>query len=82
MTTEEFKALKPLEGRRVRIVFTDGHEVIARLFDVTTDMDDSQHLIYEQVEWSSHQHADNSKGAFYASGEELLRVSLLEDADA
>ncbi len=72
MTLEEFKALKSLEGHRVRITFTDGQIVIATLFDVTVDIDDSQHLIYEKVEWSALPHKNIGNGAFYASGEELL----------
>ena len=76
MTLDEFRALKQMEGRRVRIVFTDGQQIIGRLFDVTTNFDESQHLIYDQVEWSALPHVDNSKGAFYASGEELARVTL------
>jgi hypothetical protein len=82
MTLEEFKALKPLEGRRVRISFSDGQEVVARLFDITTDMDDSQHLIYEAVEWSALPHAPNDKGSFYSAGEEVLSVIPTGGPDA
>jgi small nuclear ribonucleoprotein (snRNP)-like protein len=35
MTLEEFKALKRLEDRRVRMNFIDGQEVIATLISVT-----------------------------------------------
>jgi hypothetical protein len=76
MTLEEFKALKDFKGRRVRITFTDGQEVLATLFDVTADMDDSRHLIYEKVEWSALPHIDRGKGAYYSAGEELVSCSL------
>jgi small nuclear ribonucleoprotein (snRNP)-like protein len=45
MTLKEFKALKRLENRRVYMIFSDGQEVIATLFSITTDLDESRHLI-------------------------------------
>jgi small nuclear ribonucleoprotein (snRNP)-like protein len=50
MTLEEFKALKDFEDRRVRMLFTDGQEVVATLISITTDLDESRHLIYDRVE--------------------------------
>jgi hypothetical protein len=64
MTLKEFKALKRLENRRVYMIFSDGQEVIATLFSITTDLDESRHLIYDQVEWSALPHADAGAGAF------------------
>lgn len=81
MTLEEFKALKLLEDRRVRLVFTDGQEVIATLISVTTDFDESQHLIYDNVEWSTKPHISH-EGAYYAPGEYVVSCVLLENADA
>jgi hypothetical protein len=78
MTLEEFKALKLLEGRRVRIAFADGQEVIATLFDVTTDLDESQHLIYKNVEWSAQPHFSHD-GSYYSPGEYVLSCVLSED---
>ena len=49
MTLGDFKALKGLEDRRVRMIFTDGQEVVATLVSVTTDLDESRHLIYDRV---------------------------------
>jgi len=82
MTLEEFKALKSLEGHRVRISFTNGQEVVARLFDITTDMDDSQHLIYEAVEWSALPHMPNGRHSFYSAGGEVLSVISAGEPDA
>jgi hypothetical protein len=76
MTLEEFKALKVCEDRRVRMIFTDGQEVIATLVSVTTDLDESRHLIYDRVEWSALPHVDRGTEAYYSRGEELLSCSL------
>ncbi|HXS76763.1 MAG TPA: hypothetical protein VN753_11345 [Terracidiphilus sp.] len=76
MTLHEFKALKSLEDRRVRMMFIDGQEVIATLVSVTTDLDESRHLIYERVEWTALPHADAGAEAYYASGEELVSCTL------
>jgi hypothetical protein len=72
MTVEEFKSLKGLENRRVRMIFSDGQEVIATLLSITADFDESRHLIYDKVEWSALPHADVGAGAYYSSGEELV----------
>lgn len=77
MTLAEFKALKTLETQRVRILFTDGQEVIARLFSVTTDLDESQHLIYDRVEWSALPHPCFAS-APHALGETLICCSVLD----
>jgi hypothetical protein len=74
VTLEEFKALKGMEDRRVRLIFTDGQEVIARLFSISTDLDESRHLIYDKVEWSALPH-DVGGGTYYSSGEELVSCS-------
>ncbi len=76
MTLDDFKALKGLEGRRVRITFVDGQEIVATLVSVTTDLDDSRHLIYDRVEWSALPHADRGEAAYYSPGEEVLSCSL------
>jgi len=76
MTLDEFKALKGLEDRRVRMAFSDGQEVIAELVSVTTDLDESRHLIYDKVEWSALPHSDCGAGAYYSRGEELVSCSL------
>jgi hypothetical protein len=79
MTLKGFEALKGLQGRRVHMVFADGQDVIATLHSVTTDMDESQYLIYEKVEWSALPHLDKGAGAYYYSpGEELVRCSEVQ----
>ncbi len=82
MTTAEFRALKVLEGNRVRITFTDAQEVLATLIDVSVDQDGSQHLLYDDVLWSALPHVDAGRGAFYAGGSELVGVSGAEEPDA
>jgi len=76
MTVEEFKALKALVDCRVRMVFTDGQEVIATLTHITTDLDESRHLIYDRVEWSALPHLNREGGAYYSPGEDLVSCSL------
>ena len=78
MTLAEFKALKELENRRVRMIFTDGQEVIARLFSITIDMDESQYLIYDNLEWSALPQADMGDRACYVPGEELVSCSVYD----
>jgi hypothetical protein len=72
MTLEEFRALRKLKDRRVRMAFTDGQEVIAMLSSVTTDIDESRHLIYKTVEWSLLPHSDGGAGVYYSPGEQLV----------
>ena len=84
-TVEQFEELRELEGRRVRMRFEDGHEVIARLVSVTVDIEGGRHLIYNRVEWSSdadsYQASDNTD--FYAEGETLATIDWMrEPADA
>ena len=50
LAAEEFMALRALENQRVLLTFRDGQSFIARLLTVTSDLDRSQHLIYDQVE--------------------------------
>ena len=72
MTLEEFKALRELQDHRVRMTFADGQQIIATLHSVTTDFDESRHLIYDKVEWSLLPHAQDSSAAYYEKGEELI----------
>jgi hypothetical protein len=76
MTKEEFRGLKSLEDRRVHMTFTDGQQVIATLITVQTDMDESQHLIYDRVEWDSSPGNRIDATTFYAPGESLVSCSL------
>ena len=76
MTLDEFKVLKSLEDRRVRMIFIDGQQVMATLVSVTTDLDGSRHLVYDNVEWSALPHADRGAASYYARGEELVSCSL------
>jgi len=79
MTLEEFKALKAYEGHLVRMTFIDGQEVIATLSSVSTDLDDSRHLIYERVEWSALPHARRDSEAYNSPGEGLVSCWLARE---
>ncbi len=76
MTADEFKALHALQDRRVRMIFTDGQEIIATLNSVTTDFDGSQHLTYGKVESSTGQDVDE-ESTYYSPGEDLVSCSEL-----
>ncbi len=75
MSPAEAKALQHLSSRRVRIAFTDGQEVLATLIDLSTDLDGSHHLLYDHVTWSKLPHNSIGQGAFYAGGDEILRIT-------
>ena len=68
LAADEFMALRALENQRVLLTFRDGQSFIARLLSVTSDLDRSQHLIYDQVEGVSALEGITC----YAAGEELL----------
>ena len=53
MNIEEFQALRALQDRRVRLSFSNGQVLVATLFSVSTDFDESRHLVYDKVEWSA-----------------------------
>ena len=76
MTLEEFKALKSLEDHRVRMIFNDGQQLVARLISATVDMDESRHVIYDSVEVTAVPHANAGDGVYYSSGEELASCAL------
>ena len=71
---DEFMALRALENQRVLLTFRDGQSFIARLLSVTSDLDQSQHLVYDQVEGVSALEGI----AWYAKGEELLSCKGVE----
>ena len=48
-----FEAARGLEGKRVRMHFDDGHQAVATLRGAYQDPDGSEHLTYDEVEWSS-----------------------------
>ncbi len=67
-------ALNALEDQRVQLTFRDGQSFVARLLSVTSDFDQSQHLVYDQVEGIS-----GLEGiTCYAAGEELLSCEGVE----
>ena len=74
LTADEFMALRALENQRVLLTFRDGQSFIARLLSVTSDLDGSQHLVYDQVEGVSALEGF----ACYAAGEELLSCEVEE----
>ena len=68
LAEDELMALRVLENQRVLLTFRDGQSFVARLLSVTSDLDRSQHLVYDQVEGVT-----AFEGiACYAAGEELL----------
>jgi hypothetical protein len=77
MTLNEFKDLKRFEDQRVRMTFADSEEIIATLSSITTDFDESRHLVYEKVEQSTvaRPHV-NAAGGYYSPGEELISCVL------
>ena len=82
MTLEEFRALRSLQDHRVHMIFADGQEVIATLLSVTTDMDESRHLIYDKVEWSAIPHLNGLTGPWYLVGEDLVICSAYRSDEA
>ncbi|MBB5315440.1 hypothetical protein HDF09_000090 [Edaphobacter lichenicola] len=73
MTLNEFKNLKKFEDQRVRMTFADGAEIIATLLSITTDSDESRHLVYREVEQSTVPHVPHENlGGYYSPGEQLL----------
>ncbi len=74
LAADEFMALRALENQRVLLTFRDGQSFIARLLSVTSDLDRSQHLVYDQVEGVSALEGI----ACYAAGEELLSCEGVE----
>jgi hypothetical protein len=75
-TVEQFEELRKLEGKRVRMRFDDGHEVIAYLVSATVDVEGGRHLIYNRVAWSSDPDTYQASGNtdFYAEGETLVAI--------
>ena len=73
MTLEAFRLLRGLEDRRVRMTFSDGQVVVATLVSATVDLDESCHVVYENVGSSiPHPYSERSDHTWYASGESLL----------
>jgi hypothetical protein len=72
----DFSVLRGLEDRRVRMRFDDGIEIIARLLSATEDLDGSQHLIYDRVEWSNdpRELATAKDSTAYAEAESLVAI--------
>ena len=68
MSAEEFMALRASEGQRVQLTFHDGQSFVARLLSVTSDLNGSRHLVYDQVEGVSAIEGITC----YAAGEELF----------
>ena len=72
MTLADFRALRDLQDHLVRMTFTDGQVVIANLVSITTDFDESRHVLYDNVEWSAVPHPSGDSGSWYAAGEDLI----------
>jgi len=65
-----------LVDRRVRKVFDHGLETAATLLFATEDMDGSQHLIFDRVEWTngSRDFAAAKHSTLCAPGETLVSI--------
>ena len=72
LTTDQLHAAQSLQGQRVRIAFTDGQQVLARLISLSPDLDGTYHLLYDDIEWAALPHNDIGSGAFYAGGHEIV----------
>lgn len=72
MTLEEFQALRALQDCRVQMTFNDGQLVIATLLSITSDFDESRHIVYDHLEWSALPHPQSEGAAWYAAGEDLV----------
>lgn len=71
MTLEEFNSLSRLHDQRIRMTFSDGHIVIATLHSVSTDLDNSRHVIYQDVEYTSMPLPGEGE-VWYANGDDLI----------
>jgi hypothetical protein len=59
------------------MTFTDGEEVIATLHSITTDFDETQHLVFEKVELSTLASFKlDAEGTYYSPGEQLISCVL------
>lgn len=72
MTLADFRALRDLQDHPVRMTFADGQVVIANLVSITTDLDESRHVVYDNVEWSAVPHPSGGSDSWYAAGEDLI----------
>jgi hypothetical protein len=83
-TDKLFADVGALEGMRVKMVFTDGHQVIAHLLSATTDIEGGQHLLYDKVEWAStpNPYGEDLSETFHAEGETLLSIDWQKIEDA
>lgn len=79
--TNAFGSARELAGERVRMRFHDGHEVVALLLSATIDMDGSQQLIYDAVEWTSEEntYGGGAGTCYYAEGRTLQSIELAGD---
>jgi hypothetical protein len=71
-----FDRMRQLQDQRVRMIFEGGYELVAFLLSATQDMDGSQHLIYDKVEWTTdpREFAREKDATFHAEGELLLSI--------
>lgn len=76
-----FQSARKLAGERVRMRFDDGHEVVALLLSATTDMDGTEHLIYDAVEWTSEEntYGGGAGTCYYADGRTLASIDRAGD---
>jgi hypothetical protein len=75
-----FKEIRELQGKRVRMQFDDGREVVALLLCATKDVDGSKHLIYGNVESASGAGVSvaGATGCFYANAKTLVNIQLAD----
>ena len=75
--TYNLQTLRQLQDQRVRMCFTDGHQVVALLLSATEDLDGSLHLVYDSVQWTNQPGVTYGGGpgtAYYAQADTLLSI--------
>ncbi len=79
-----FERMREMEGKRVRMCFTDGNQIVARLLSATEDIEGFHHLIYDSVEWANDpdELARSAGATSYAEGETLESIDEAAAAHA
>ena len=74
--------LQQLQSCRVRMRFDDDHKVIARLLSADAEADGSQHLLYDDVEWTNQAdtYGAGTGTCYYADAGTLVSIELAGDS--
>ena len=79
--TKLAQSAKGLQDRKARMRFRDGGDVIGTVRSVVADLDGSEHLIYDEVVWSSEGLAD-PKQCWYSNIVDLVSIEAADGLDA